>query len=72
MYKLTKTQRKQLRKEAKAKGRVSPRTEMMERGAAKILGLVSSNIHSKQTIQVIYEDKDKEGCTQTKKPEGTC
>lgn len=46
MYKLTKTQRKQIRKEAKAKGRVNPRTEMTERGAAKILGSVSSNIHS--------------------------
>lgn len=46
MYKLTKAQSKQIRKEAKAKGRVSPRTQMMERGAAKILGLVSSNIHN--------------------------
>ena len=46
MYKLTKTQRKQIRKEAKSKGRVSTHIEMMERGAAKIMGLVSSNIHS--------------------------
>lgn len=46
MYKLTKTKRKELQRNAKFNKVDQEKTAKCERGAAKILGLVSSNIHS--------------------------